>query len=98
MFGLTGYEFLITGGSDHAGFPMRKDISGMGRKKILAVQAIGLKKKAKGLRQRKTVCGNTIHAKISQINLKVTKEGKEPLPKPEPAEGKKEKPSETKKE
>ncbi|PIN74785.1 30S ribosomal protein S6e [Candidatus Woesearchaeota archaeon CG10_big_fil_rev_8_21_14_0_10_37_12] len=77
--GFAGYEFLITGGSDHCGFPMRKDLDGTGRKRILAVQGIGLKKKRKGCRVRKTMCGNTIHEKISQINLKVTKEGKESL-------------------
>jgi small subunit ribosomal protein S6e len=90
LFGLTGYEFEITGGTDHAGFPMRKDIPGTGRKKILAVKAIGLKKKSKGIRQRKTVCGNTIHQKISQINLKILKEGKEKLGAEKPAEEKKE--------
>ncbi|HLF54712.1 MAG TPA: 30S ribosomal protein S6e [Candidatus Nanoarchaeia archaeon] len=77
--GLTGYEFEITGGSDYCGFPMRKDIEGFSRKRILAVSGVGLKKKAKGIRQRKTVCGNTIHPKISQVNLKVLTEGKEPL-------------------
>jgi small subunit ribosomal protein S6e len=100
LIGLTGYEFLITGGSDHAGFPMRKDIQGPGRKRILAVKGIGVKIKRKGSRQRKTVCGNTIHDKISQINLKVVKEGKTPLAVPKEegkAEGKKEeKPAEKK--
>jgi small subunit ribosomal protein S6e len=82
--GFTGYEFEITGGSDYAGFPMRDDISGVGRKRILAVQGVGLKKIANGLRVRKTVCGNTIHPKIAQINLKVLKAGSEPLPMPAP--------------
>lgn len=90
--GFTGYEFVITGGSDYAGFPMREDIPGVGRKKILAVECIGLKKIANGLRVRKTVCGNTIHPKISQINLKITKSGGTPLPMPAP------KPKEEKKE
>jgi small subunit ribosomal protein S6e len=76
---LLGYELQITGGSDYCGFPMRKDVPGTGRKRILAVSGVGLRKKGKGQRQRKTVCGNTIHAKISQINLKVVKEGKEKL-------------------
>jgi len=108
VIGLTGYEFDITGGTDYAGFPMRKDIVGTGRKRILAVSGVGLKKKAKGLRKRKTVCGNTIHVKISQINLKVLKEGKEKLgaaPKEEAKEGEapkeeapKEKPKEAPKE
>ena len=86
--GLDGYEFEITGGSDYCGFPMRKDVQGAARKKILAVVGIGLKKKGKGVRQRKTVCGNTIHAKTSQVNLKVLKEGKEKLDAPAaPKEG-----------
>jgi small subunit ribosomal protein S6e len=79
LFSMPGFEFTITGGSDYCGFPMRKDVLGTGRKKILAVGGVGLKKKAKGIRQRKTVCGNTIHDKISQINLLVTVEGKTPL-------------------
>jgi len=73
--GLAGYELEITGGSDHAGFPMRKDVDSAGRKRILAIRGVGLKKLGKGIRQRKTVCGNTIHQKIAQINLKVLKEG-----------------------
>ncbi len=77
--GLAGYEFQITGGSDYCGFPMRKDVEGFARKRILAVQGVGLKKIAKGIRIRKTVCGNTIHPKISQVNLKVLTAGKEPL-------------------
>lgn len=77
--GLQGYEFEITGGSDNCGFPMRYDVDGSTRKKILAVSGVGLKPKGKGIRQRKTVCGNTIHEKISQINLKVLKAGKELL-------------------
>ena len=77
--GLAGYEFQISGGSDNAGFPMRKDVEGTGRRRIFAVQGVGLHKKGKGVKQRKTVCGNTIHAAISQINLKVLKEGKEKL-------------------
>jgi len=74
-FNLPGYEFEITGGSDSSGFPMRNDIRGTGRKKILAVGGVGIKKKKKSMKQRETVCGNTIHANISQINLKVVKEG-----------------------
>ncbi|MBI4146769.1 30S ribosomal protein S6e [Candidatus Woesearchaeota archaeon] len=86
--GFAGYEFQVTGGSDYCGFPMRKDVEGMGRKRILAVEGIGLKKKANGIRVRKTVCGNTIHPKIVQVNLKVLAEGKEPLIAPA-AEGEK---------
>src|SRR3989338_5548951 len=72
---LQGYDFEITGGSDFCGFPMRKDVVGVGRKKILAYVGVGVRKQEKGMLQRKTVCGNTVHAKIAQINLKVTKIG-----------------------
>lgn len=77
--GLQGYEFEITGGSDSSGFPMRYDVAGVARKRILAIEGVGLKKKDRGIRQRKTVCGNRIHDKITQINLKILKEGKNPL-------------------
>ncbi|MBI3032806.1 30S ribosomal protein S6e [Candidatus Woesearchaeota archaeon] len=90
---LTGYEFEITGGSDYCGVPMRKDVPGTGRKKIYAVQGVGLKRKivitkkgerkirrkSHGIKQRKLVNGNTIHDKTAQINVKVLKHGSTPL-------------------
>jgi small subunit ribosomal protein S6e len=85
---ISGYEFMITGGSDKSGFPMRKDIPGATRAKILALSGVGLRKSRKGMRVRKTVCGNTIDTNIVQINMKVTKYGKEGLfPADVPAEG-----------
>lgn len=86
---LTGYEFQITGGSDYAGFPMRKDLLGTGRKKILAVSGIGIKNSEKGIKRRKTVAGNTVHSNTAQINVKIVKEGKEEIfPKKEEIEHK----------
>ncbi len=90
---LAGYEFKIMGGSDYTGLPMRADVSGTGRKRILVVEGVGVKKFSKmtkkgdrkikrrysGIKQRRLVCGNTIHAKIAQVNVKVVKEGKTPL-------------------
>ena len=75
-FDLPGYEFLITGGSDYCGFPMRKGILGI-RKKITLLGGVGFKarKTEKGIKRRKTVCGHKINENIVQINLKVTKEG-----------------------
>ena len=72
---LQGYEFEISGGSDFCGFPMRKDVIGVGRKKILSYVGTGVRKQERGMLQRKTVCGNTIHAKIVQVNLKAIKIG-----------------------
>lgn len=85
---MTGYEFEITGGSDNCGFPMRKDLIGTLRKKILAVSGIGLKEGRRGMRQRKTVAGNTIFEKTAQVNVKVLKEGKAPLEAPKTEEKK----------
>ncbi|MFA6072758.1 MAG: S6e family ribosomal protein [Candidatus Woesearchaeota archaeon] len=78
-FDLHGYEFEITGGSDNAGFPMRKDVKGIARKKILIVSGTGLRHNIKGRKVRKSVAGNTIYAKTAQINLKVLKHGSTPL-------------------
>lgn len=83
-----GYELEITGGSDSSGFPMRRDVNGSNRKRILIVGGVGLKKtKYKGMKVRKLVAGNTIYEKTSQINFKVVKWGKDPIEKPaeEPA-------------
>ena len=75
--GYEGYEFEITGGSDSTGFPMRRDVDGIARKRILIVSGVGLRKRLKkGTRKRKMVAGNTISLKTAQINLKVVKYGK----------------------
>lgn len=88
-----GYEFEITGGSDKAGFPMRLDVNGDVRRKILITKSVGNRKNRKGLRLRRTVTGNTIGAQTSQVNVKITKYGAKPIieaPAEEKAEEKKE--------
>ena len=86
LLDLSGYEFEITGGADYCGFPMRKDIEGPVRKKVLLVSGVGIRNKEKGIRKRKTVCGNTIHDNITQISMKILKHGKKPLVTAEAAE------------
>lgn len=89
---LDGYEFEISGASDKAGFTAFKDVEGMGLKKVLLTYGRGMKsrpkkegkkkqlvKKPKGLRLRKTVRGKVISEAITQINLKIIKEGKKKL-------------------
>ena len=94
---ISGYEFQVTGGSDYCGFPMRKGILGM-RKKIAIYGGVGFKGDSKGIKKRKTVCGHKVHEKVSQINLKVTKQGAKKLNEifGVPEEGKKEEKSEAK--
>lgn len=73
------YKFIITGGSDKDGFPMRKDISGGVRKRILLKKGVGYNPKRKGVRRRKMVRGNTINEDIVQINLVITEYGGKPI-------------------
>lgn len=100
--GMQGYEFLITGGSDYCGFPMRHGILGI-RKKIYSYGGVGFPHLKKGEKTRKTVCGHKIHEKITQINLKISKEGAKKIEEVMPAgekkeEGAKESPQKEKKE
>ncbi|KAA0002960.1 MAG: 30S ribosomal protein S6e [Thermoplasmata archaeon] len=76
---LPGYKLQITGGSDADGFVMRRDVPGISRRKILITKSVGFNPKDKGVRKRKTVCGNTITLNISQINMKVIKKGAKPI-------------------
>ena len=90
LIGFDGYEFLITGGSDKCGFPMRKGIQEH-RKKVMIGAGVGFSgkkrflnkkknpRKQKGLLKRRTVCGERITSIIRQVNLKVTKAGSSPL-------------------
>lgn len=94
--GFPGYEFLVTGGSDKCGFPMRKGIHQARQKIFLKGRTVGYsgkdrnKKAQPGLITRKTVCGDRISKIIHQVNLKVLKEGHQPLIEPKAAEEKKE--------
>ena len=78
VIGLNGYVLEITGGSDKEGFPMRKDIEGIARKKIILIKGIGYRAE-KGKRQRKSIRGNTISQDIAQISCKVTQSGEKKL-------------------
>jgi len=78
--GLKGYDLEITGGSDKEGFPMRRDVDGIGRKRIFMTKGnVGTRINKKGLRIRKSIAGNTISQLTSQVNLKVVKEGQKSL-------------------
>lgn len=76
---LEGYELQITGGSDSSGFPLSKDVEGLGLKTALLTKGWGMKAAGKGLRLRKTIRGKIISATTSQVNINVLKAGKKPL-------------------
>ena len=80
LIGFPNYEFIITGGSDRSGFPMRKDVHGPVKKKILvSKRGIGYKPLRKGAKKRKTVRGNEVTYDMTLINLLVTKYGEAEL-------------------
>lgn len=87
---LEGYDMEITGSSDKAGFPGKKDEEGHTLRGVLLTKGFscwtepkGLRKHpvkmADGVRLRKTVRGNTLSRDTIQINLKVLKAGSKKL-------------------
>jgi small subunit ribosomal protein S6e len=80
LIGFPNYEFEITGGSDASGFPMRKDVHGPVKKRILvSKRGIGYKPIRKGQKRRKTVRGNEITLDMTLINLRILKYGETEL-------------------
>ena len=73
--GLPGYKLQITGGSDKDGFPMRPDLPGPRRKRVLLAGGVGFHPQRHGMRKKKTVRGNTISPDTLQLNLKITIRG-----------------------
>ncbi len=100
-FGLAGFELEITGGSDKEGFPMRADVHGAVRKKVLLSSGPGFHPQRKGQRKKKSVRGNTISEAVVQVNTKVVTHGQKTIEelwgiKPKEPEKKEEKPKEGK--
>lgn len=91
VVGLKG-KLKITGGSDKSGVPMRSDIHGAARKRVLLSKGVGLQDVETGQRVRKLMRGNTISEEIYQINCKYDGE----LPVEAPAEEAAENPEEKK--
>ena len=69
IVGLQG-KLKITGGSDKSGVPMRSDIHGAARKRVLLSKGVGLQDVEFGQRVRKLMRGNTISEEIYQVNCK----------------------------
>jgi len=75
--GLKGYQLEITGGSDTSGFPMRKDLEGIAKKRALLIRGPGIR--TRGIRKRKTIRGNAVTLTTAQVNLKVKTYGQKSL-------------------
>jgi small subunit ribosomal protein S6e len=78
VLGLPKHKLQITGGSDKDGFPMRKNVHGGVRKRIILSGGTGFNPKKEGERKRKTVRGNVITEEIVQINFKIIEKPKQP--------------------
>jgi small subunit ribosomal protein S6e len=86
IVGLSG-KLKLTGGSDKSGVPMRDDIHGAARNRVLLSKGVGLQDAETGQRKRKLMRGNTVSEEIYQVNCKFDGE----LPVEAPAEGTEEK-------
>ncbi len=69
--GLPGFKLKITGGSDQNGTPMRNDLPGNRRRKLLLSESKGFHPKYGGERRRKAICGRHISSDIVQVNMSV---------------------------
>jgi small subunit ribosomal protein S6e len=63
--GLPGYKLVLTGGSDKEGFPMRRDLGGTGRRKIMIAKSLGFQAK---LKQKKKKPVNTKAGRYPMMN------------------------------
>jgi len=79
ILGMPGYSMQVTGGSDREGFPMRPDLPGTKRRKILLSTGTGYHPAADGKKKRKSIHGRDISADIGQINVKVVEAGAKSL-------------------
>lgn len=77
VIGLAG-RIMITGGSDRAGFPMRKDTLGGGKNYVLLTSGVGFRTKVEGAKKRKLVRGGMISEETYQINAKRMEETAKP--------------------
>jgi len=88
---LAGYKIQLTGGTDKDGIPMRPDVHGGVKARIVLSGGVGYKPKNKGERKRVVVRGNTVSADTTFLNFKIVekpkgrkKKAKEPEPESEP--------------
>ena len=89
IVGLTG-KLKLTGGSDKSGVPMRTDVHGAARKRVLLVKGVGLQDVEYGQRKRKLMRGNIVSEEIYQLNCKFDGELPVEAPVEEKTEDKKE--------
>lgn len=85
---LQGYKIKLTGGTDKDGIPMRPDVHGSAKARIVLSGGAGYHPKSKGEQKRKVVRGNTVSAETTFLNFEIveTPKGKkkeDPVSEPE---------------
>mgnify|MGYP001104890041 FL=1 len=75
---LPGHKAQIIGGSDKDGFPMRRNVHGGVRRRVILSGGVGFNPQNEGERRRKTVRGNVITDEIVQLNMKIVEKPKQP--------------------
>ncbi len=76
---LPAHTIQILGGSDKDGVPMRGNVHGGIRRRVVLSGGAGFKAKKSGERRRKTVRGDIITDEIVQINLKIVERPAKPV-------------------
>jgi len=78
VFGLAGYKLMVTGGTDKAGFALKKGVHGSKAARILMESGVGYAP-SEHVRVRKRVHGEVIDLDVSQLNTKVLEYGKKSI-------------------
>jgi small subunit ribosomal protein S6e len=86
---LPGHKAQIIGGSDKDGFPMRRDVHGGVRRRVILSGGVGFNPQNEGERRRKTVRGNVITDEVVQLNMKIVEKPKQPKESKKPKEKRK---------
>ncbi len=76
IVGLPGHKVKLTGGSDKDGFPIRPNVHGGVRRRVILGGGVGFNPQKEGERKRKTIRGNVVTEEIVQINMKIVEKPK----------------------
>ena len=68
---LQGFRIQLTGGCDKDGIPMRPDVHGGVKARVVLSGGVGYKPKNPGERRRVTVRGNTVTTDTTFLNFKI---------------------------
>ena len=79
---LPGKRIQLVGGIDKDGIPMRPDVHGGVKTRIIMSKGIGYKPKRKGERRRRIIRGNIVTIDTIFLNFKMVKEPEKPAEKP----------------